>query len=132
MVECKFCNGELDKFLIKKFNYWTIYLNKNQSYLGRVYVVLNRHGPEDTIGLTEEEWKELKVVEDKVTNALKLLYNPDLMNYLTIQTKDRNHFHVHIFPDMKIRNRFIIKSLAMNCGEKLQYHLLKKNWMEKH
>ena len=78
MVDCRFCDGELEKFLIKKFNYWTVYLHPNQGYLGRVYVILNRHGPEDTISLTEEEWIEFKTVLDKVVNVLKSLYNPDL------------------------------------------------------
>ena len=74
MADCIFCDGELEEFLIKKFSYWTVYLNKNQYYLGRVYFVLNRHGPEDTTSLTEEEWEELKIVNDSVTNILKSLY----------------------------------------------------------
>jgi len=97
-MECKFCEGKLEEFLIKKFKYWTVYLNSHQDCLGRMFVVLNRHGPETTAGLTKEEWEELKIVEDKVTNALKELFKPDLMSYLTLQNKDRNHFHVHIFP----------------------------------
>jgi len=99
--KCKFCDGELDELLIKKFNYWTIYLNNNQSTLGRMFVVLNRHGLEDTLQLTNEEWTELKEVFDKLTEIIKSLYNHDLMNYLVLQLKDRNHFHMHLVPRYK-------------------------------
>ena len=56
-MECIFCDGKLEKYLIKKFEYWQVYLNPNQYYLGRVYITLNRHGPESTIELTDEEWQ---------------------------------------------------------------------------
>ncbi len=98
---CRFCKGELEKVQIKKFNYWTVYLNPNQSYLGRVYIILNRHGPGDTTTLTDEEWTELKEIMDKFIKALKSLYSPDLISYLVLQNSDRNHFHFHIFPRYK-------------------------------
>jgi len=99
--KCKFCDGKLNELLIKKFNYWTVYLNDNQSYLGRVFIVLNRHGLEDTLQLTKEEWVELKEVFDRLTGIFKLLYNHDLMNYFVLQQKDRNHFHFHLVPRYK-------------------------------
>jgi len=100
-MECRFCEGELEKVQIKKFNYWTVYLHPNQSYLGRVYIMLNRHGPGDTTELTKEEWEESKEIMDKITKSLKFLYNPDLISYLVLQNKDRNHFHFHIMPRYK-------------------------------
>lgn len=106
MKKCIFCDGKLEKFLIKKFNYWTVYLNEDQYYLGRIYVALNRHGPEDTVNLTDEEWKELKLVNDSLTKILKSLYDYDLISYLTLQNKDRNHFHVHIIPRYKDKREF--------------------------
>ncbi|AJF63035.1 MAG: hypothetical protein QT11_C0001G0907 [archaeon GW2011_AR20] len=99
--ECIFCEGKLEKYLIKKFEHWIVYLNPQQYYLGRVYVVLNRHEPENTFELTDEEWKEFKEVIDKVTKVLKSLYKYDLMNYLTLQNKDRNHFYMHLIPRYK-------------------------------
>jgi len=95
---CIFCDGKLEKYLIKKFDYWTVYLNENQYYLGRVYVTLNRHGPESTTELTDQEWQEFKRVIDKITKVLKYLYKYDLMNYATLQNVDRNHFHMHLIP----------------------------------
>ena len=98
MAECKFCDGELKKLLIKKFEYWTIYLTENQYYLGRIYIALNRHGPEKTTELTKEEWNELKKISDKLTIVLASLYKYDLIRYMVSQMRDRYHFHMHLIP----------------------------------
>jgi len=106
-MECIFCGKKLENYLIKKFEYWTVYLNPEQYFLGRVYVALNRHDPENTFELSDEEWKEFKYVIDRVTKVQKLLYKYDLMNYATIQMMDRNHFHMHLIPryqDIRIVN----------------------------
>lgn len=97
-MACIFCDGKLEKYFIKKFNYWNVYLNENQSFLGRVYVALSRHGPESTNELTKDEWDEFKIVLDKLTKAFKSLYTFDLMNYAVLQNKDRHHFHMHLVP----------------------------------
>jgi len=97
-MECIFCDGKLKEFIIKKFKYWTIYLNENQYYLGRVYIALNRHGSESTVELGKLEWIEFKDIIDKITKIVKKLYNYNLMNYLILQNKDRNHFHMHLIP----------------------------------
>ena len=108
-TECIFCDRKLEKFLIEKFTYWTVYLNENQYFLGRTYIVLNRHGPESTTDLTNQEWQEYKEVIDKVSKRLQTIYKYDLMNYATLQNKDRSHFHLHLIPRYttvrKINNR---------------------------
>lgn len=130
MIECRFCARELEKFLIKKFNYWTVYLHPNQCYLGRVYVILNRHGPEDTISLTEEEWQEFKIVLDKVVNVLKSLYNPDLFSYLALQNKDREHFHFHIIPRYKDKRTVHEQEFEDELWEKAPVPSPKKEFKE--
>lgn len=100
-MECIFCDKKLEKYLIKKFEYWTVYLNPDQYYLGRIYVALNRHGPENTFELRDEEWNEFKQVIDKVAKVQKLLYRYDLVHYLILQMYDRNHFHMHLIPGYK-------------------------------
>lgn len=97
-MKCIFCNGKLEKYFIKKFNYWIVYLNPNQYYLGRVYIALNRHSPESTIELSDKEWNEFKQVIDKITKVLKSLYKYDLMNYAVLQNWVRKHFHMHLIP----------------------------------
>lgn len=108
MEECIFCSGELEKYFIKKFEYWTVYLYENQYHLGRVYIVLNRHGPESTIELTKLEWDEFKDVIDRVTKSLMSLYKYDLIQYLVSQMRDRNHFHMYLIP------RYIDARVAYN------------------
>ncbi len=98
METCIYCDGNLEKYIIKRFEYWTVYLNPDQYYLGRVYVALNRHGPESTPELDDREWHEFKIVIDKVVKVLKSLYNYDLMNHAVLQNIDRNHFHMHLLP----------------------------------
>ena len=98
MAECIFCSRALRKLKILKYNYWTIYLNDNQYYLGRIYVTLNRHGPENTLSLNGVEWGEFKSILDKVTLIVGRLFEVDLFNYLVLQNKDRNHFHMHVIP----------------------------------
>ena len=106
MEQCIFCDGKLEENKIIRYNYWTIYLNDNQYYLGRVYVALNRHGPENTLSLNEGEWLELKSVLDKITRTLSRGFEVDLFNYLVLQNKDRNHFHVHIIPRYENERQF--------------------------
>ena len=106
MEQCIFCNGKLEQNKIIKYNYWTIYLNDNQYYFGRIYVALNRHGPENTLSLNEDEWHELKSVLDKITRILSRSFEVDLFSYLVLQNKDRNHFHVHLIPRYNREIRF--------------------------
>ena len=35
---------------------------------------------------------------DKIAKTLKTLYNYDLMNYIALQNKDRNHFQLQLIP----------------------------------
>ena len=98
MDRCIFCDGGLEKYFIKRFEYWSIYLCEDQNYLGRVYISLNRHGPETITELTNEEWQEFKIIIDKVSKVLYGLYKYDFINYLVLQNADRNHFHIHLVP----------------------------------
>ena len=79
---CIFCDGKLEKYFIKKFEYWNVYLCEDQNYLGRTYIALNRHGPETIQELTNEEWIEFRDVIDKVSKVLHNLYKYDFINYL--------------------------------------------------
>ena len=100
-ITCKFCSGEMNETMITKFSHWVVYLSKNQYYLGRMVVVLNRHGPEKTTDLSKKEWDELKNILDNLTNALNFLYKCDLVQYIASQMRDRYHFHIYIVPRYK-------------------------------
>ena len=130
-MECKFCNGELERWIIKKFKYWTIYLAKNQYYLGRVYVALNRHGPEKTTELTKEEWAELKEINDRLAIALSSLYKYDLINYLVTQGRDRYHFHMHLVPRHENAINFYGEEFKDEMWGKLPFPTPKREFNEK-
>ena len=95
---CIVCDGKIEKYFIKKFEYWSVYLHENQYHLGRVRVVLNRHGPEEIVELDNKEWDELKTVIDRVSKVLKSLYEYDLLNYTILQNEDRGHLHIQLIP----------------------------------
>ena len=95
---CIFCDGKLEKYFIKKFEYWNLYLCPDQNYLGRVYIALSRHGSETITELTNEEWIEFKDVISKASKTLHNLYKYDFINYLGLQNNERNHFHIHLVP----------------------------------
>ncbi len=98
MENCKFCDKESEKLLIKNFDNWKIFLHENQYYPGRIQIILGRHGPETTNELSEEEWIELKKISDKLTKTLQNLYKPDLIHYIVLQNENRYHFYMQLVP----------------------------------
>ena len=48
-------NPDYEKYPIKSYKYWSVYLHYNQSYLGRCYIVLNRSGNLDPYSDTTVE-----------------------------------------------------------------------------
>ena len=85
------------KLRIKTYKTWTLYLNENQCYLGRVCLVANRESAKDFIGMTGEERDELFQVSQQINAVLKKLFSPDLMNYASLGN-NFNHLHFHIIP----------------------------------
>jgi len=81
---------------IKKFPLWTIYIHPNQCYLGRCFVVLNRH-LEDFFDITKEESEEYFMVIKKLRDVITELFQPDLFNYAILQN-NLNHVHLNFVP----------------------------------
>ncbi|MGD1823595.1 MAG: HIT family protein [Pleomorphochaeta sp.] len=100
MENCFYCiDGDKRKSLmieIIKLDYATIYLNKDQSHLGRLVVKFNNHITE-YFYMTEEErngyFKELSIAAKAIFN----LYEPDKLNYATFGD-NAPHVHIHIVP----------------------------------
>ena len=92
------CNpdGEYKDFVIKKFKYWRVELNCQQTYLGWCLVILNRH-LEDLIDITKEEQAELFEVSKKVRDAIKESFHPDMFNYASLGNQTA-HLHLRIIP----------------------------------
>ena len=99
--ECIFCSGKMEDNLISRYLNWTIYLHENQYYIGRTIVASNKHGFEDILSLNESEWLELKSILDKITKTVKRSYSADSVNYIVLQNKNKNHFHIQIIPRYK-------------------------------
>ncbi len=88
---------EFQKFIIKQYSHWTVYLHKNQYFLGRVYLWAKRKEAVDLMQMTSEEREELFDIGQAVNKALTGLFKPDLMNYAALGN-DAAHLHLHLIP----------------------------------
>ncbi len=91
-----FTNHALD---IKSFNYWTLAIHTNQSYLGRVICYLNTY-KENISDLKQEEYLELLEIIKAYQNAITKLWNPDWWNYAQLGNTTP-HLHFHFIPRYK-------------------------------
>ncbi len=82
---------------IRDFKHWSLYLNPDQSYLGRVCLVARREDALDFLEMTRAERRGFFRAGRKVRRALADLFQPDLFNYASLGNVYR-HLHVHIIP----------------------------------
>lgn len=90
-------NNDFSKLLIKEYDYWAVYLNENQGYLGRCIVWCKRESALDLADATPEEQQELFEVLRILRGALIKIFNPDWFNYVFLGNIDR-HLHAHFIP----------------------------------
>ena len=97
-MKCKYCNPskEFEKWQIRKFKYWTIYLSTNQCYLGRCVVKLNRH-LEDFFSINKQERAEFFKIVKELRDVIRLLFGAELFNYAFLGNVVR-HLHLHFIP----------------------------------
>lgn len=88
---------DYEKYKIKDYKHWTVYLHTDQYYLGRVYVWAKRGDALDFIEMASEEREEFFEIGQAVNKVLKELLQPDLMNYAALANVAR-HLHVHLIP----------------------------------
>jgi len=80
---------------IKDYKYWTLFLNYNQSYLGRCSLVLKREPVNFLLDTTQEEREELFVALKEWQDAMAALWQPDWWNYVQLgNTTPQLHFHL--------------------------------------
>lgn len=89
-----------EKFLIKDFKHWAVYLHLNQYYLGRVYIWAKRADSLDLFEISSEEKEELFIIGIKLKEALGKLFSPDIYNYV-VQANVTPHLHMHFIPRYK-------------------------------
>jgi diadenosine tetraphosphate (Ap4A) HIT family hydrolase len=88
---------------IKDFRSWRLYLNEDQTYLGRCYLWL--HGQHTDLQQRPElpayHQRELKLFSGMVFRALSRLWSPDMVNEFYAGNeyeKHRGHAHLHLIP----------------------------------
>lgn len=94
-----------EKWLIKEYEYWSVYLHKNQYYLGRVYIWAKRKDAVDFFDMTKEEQEEYFKIGKELKKTLAGLFKPDLYNYATLANISP-HLHTHFIPRYKKSREF--------------------------
>jgi diadenosine tetraphosphate (Ap4A) HIT family hydrolase len=84
--------------LLFEGEHWSVFLYRNQGYLGRSVVYLKTRAIEDPLDLTEAEREELWTeILPKLTGALNAAFQPDRINYAHLANR-LHHVHWHIVP----------------------------------
>jgi diadenosine tetraphosphate (Ap4A) HIT family hydrolase len=91
---------DFEKFKIKEYAYWELFLHIPQYYLGSVYLWSKRNDEIDFLEMTNEEREEFFQIAKKVKRSLRDLYQVDRFNYANLQNIV-NHLHIHIIPRYK-------------------------------
>ena len=104
MQNCPLCRSDLAP-IIATSPYWRLILNHNQNFLGKCFLVLQRH-TETIIELTPDEWNDLYQQITRSTRMLVVAFSPDHFNYAFLQNQDR-HVHLHIVPRYASQRIFI-------------------------
>lgn len=99
--DCFYCTDEHKKYMqeICKLKVSTVFLNNEQEYRGRCFVVLNSHKTE-LFQLEPEERSSLIHDVSRVAQALHHIFTPDKINYAVYGDID-SHIHFHVVPKHK-------------------------------
>jgi diadenosine tetraphosphate (Ap4A) HIT family hydrolase len=95
VIQCSLCDPDLAPVLAES-DHWRLVLNRNQNFLGKCFLALNRH-MEVVSQLSPLEWMDLHRQLILATQALTVAFQPDHFNYAFLQNQDR-HVHLHLIP----------------------------------
>ena len=103
---------EYEECLVKRYPSWILFLNRNQSYLGRAYIWLRRHQDLHPLSaLTTAESYELTRILIEYSRALRLaLGQPNHIDCgWTVDglKKHRGHGHLRLTPRYAIAQAFL-------------------------
>ena len=96
---------DYEQLKIKSYKHWALYLHENQCYLGRVFVLLKDENIEDFLAIEGETREEFFQIGEDVKKALRILFQPDKMNYAALSNTSPV-IHVHIIPRYKELREF--------------------------
>ena len=97
---------DYSNLLIKEYNYWEVYLNESQCYLGRGYIWAKRKDALDFFDMTKEEKEDYFKIGKELKQAYESLFRPDLYNYATL-TNISAHLHTHFIPRYSSKREFL-------------------------
>ena len=92
-----------EKYLVARYTYWELFLNKNQSRIGRAYLWLRRHEDMHALfNLSQEELTEMmRIMADYERALILTLARPTLINCEWLGNEyriHRGHGHMHLTP----------------------------------
>jgi len=88
---------DFQKDLVKEYKFWSVYVHRNQDYLGRCVVWCKRDNALDLADSNLDEQKELFLILKELREAAKRVFNPDWFNYSFLGNEVR-HLHGHFVP----------------------------------
>jgi len=101
--DCVYCNddGSRGKLMIEicKLEVSTVYLFREQTYMGRCNVVFDGHRKE-LFDLSEEELSAYMKDVSRVAQAITKAFSPDKLNYGAFGDT-MPHLHMHVVPKYK-------------------------------
>lgn len=90
---------------VKDYQYWTVYVHKNQGYLGRCVIACKRPEADDLANVTQEELLEFLQIIRELKNALQKAFQTDWFNYSFLGNEWR-HLHCHFIPRYQTKRIF--------------------------
>lgn len=99
---CEHADTNVPSFIFET-PFWSVYLNSEQSYLGRSVVVLKAHKP-SLSDLSNEEWKDMQLVIKRMEHAVKTGLGAILCNWTCLmndayqEANPEPHVHWHLRP----------------------------------
>jgi len=89
-----------DNRLVKDFQYWSVFIAKNQILPGKCVIWCKREEALDPADATLKEWTELLLIIKMLKNTVLKLYQADWFNY-TMLGNSTHHLHMHFVPRYK-------------------------------
>lgn len=105
-MKCIFCNliKEKGNTFIADFDTSVAFLNLNQNFYGRTFIIFKKHVT-DLLELSDEEMNDFTNDMKKVAKAIKKSLKPDKLNYAILGNKIE-HLHWHVYPRYKNDGRW--------------------------
>lgn len=108
---------------VKEYEYWTVYVHENQSYLGRCVISCDRAEADDLANASKEELLEFLEIIRELKTAMREAFQTEWFNY-SFLGNEWHHLHCHLVP--RYRNEKIFEGITFR--DELWGH----NWKTDH